>query len=91
MAALVFASARESDVEEADAEKAGDIVVKLRAPVWARTPSNADWPPSCSRTWGYSAPSQRDEVLAIELLEEHRALLRPFFPRFNGHRNQDHR
>ncbi|MFO1460225.1 MAG: adenylate/guanylate cyclase domain-containing protein [Verrucomicrobiota bacterium] len=33
---------------------------------------------------GYSALSQRDEVLAIELLEEHRALLRPFFPRFNG-------
>jgi adenylate cyclase len=33
---------------------------------------------------GYSALSQRNENLAQELLEEHRALLRPLFPRFNG-------
>ncbi|MBI3416598.1 MAG: hypothetical protein HY043_14995 [Verrucomicrobia bacterium] len=33
---------------------------------------------------GYSALSQRNEKLAQELLEEHRALLRPLFPRFNG-------
>ena len=33
---------------------------------------------------GYSALSQRNENLAQELLEEHRALLRPLFTRFNG-------
>ena len=33
---------------------------------------------------GYSALSQRDEKLAQELLEEHRALLRSIFPKFNG-------
>ena len=33
---------------------------------------------------GYSALSQRNEQLAQELLEEHRALLRPLFARFNG-------
>src|SRR6184192_1517124 len=33
---------------------------------------------------GYSALSQRDEKLALELLEEHRHLLREIFPRFNG-------
>ncbi|MBI3418170.1 MAG: tetratricopeptide repeat protein [Verrucomicrobia bacterium] len=33
---------------------------------------------------GYSALSQRNEKLALELLEEHRALLRPLFPKFNG-------
>ena len=33
---------------------------------------------------GYSALSQRNDRLAQELLEEHRALLRPFFPRYNG-------
>jgi len=33
---------------------------------------------------GYSALSQRNEQLAQELLEEHRALLRPLFVRFNG-------
>ena len=33
---------------------------------------------------GYSALSQRDESLAQELLEEHRALLRELFPRFHG-------
>src|SRR5882762_2923644 len=33
---------------------------------------------------GYSALSQRNEKLALELLEEHRALLRPLFARFNG-------
>src|SRR3979490_2783487 len=33
---------------------------------------------------GYSALSQRDDKLALELLEEHRHLLREIFPRFNG-------
>src|SRR5216117_726486 len=33
---------------------------------------------------GYSALSQRNEQLAQELLEEHRALLRPLFAQFNG-------
>jgi adenylate cyclase len=33
---------------------------------------------------GYSALSQRDDKLALELLEEHRQLLRKIFPRFNG-------
>src|SRR5262245_42733550 len=33
---------------------------------------------------GYSALAQRDDELALELLEEHRRLLREFFPRFKG-------
>jgi len=33
---------------------------------------------------GYSALAQRNEALAIQLLEEHRGLLRALFPRFNG-------
>src|ERR671922_657227 len=33
---------------------------------------------------GYSALSQRDDKLALELLEEHRQLLREVFPRFHG-------
>jgi len=33
---------------------------------------------------GYSALSQRDDKLALELLEEHRHLLREILPRFNG-------
>ena len=33
---------------------------------------------------GYSALAQRNEALALELLEEHRRLLRPVFPRHNG-------
>src|SRR2546428_3854605 len=33
---------------------------------------------------GYSALAQRNEKLALELLEEHRRLLREFFPRFGG-------
>jgi class 3 adenylate cyclase len=33
---------------------------------------------------GYSALSQRDSKLALELLEEHRVLLREIFPRFHG-------
>src|SRR5438270_6430875 len=33
---------------------------------------------------GYSALSQRDDKLALELLEEHRQVLRQIFPRFNG-------
>jgi len=33
---------------------------------------------------GYSALSQRDDRLALELLEEHRPLLREIFPRFYG-------
>src|SRR6266702_143186 len=33
---------------------------------------------------GYSVLAQRDDKLALELLEEHRELLREIFPRFNG-------
>jgi adenylate cyclase len=33
---------------------------------------------------GYTALSQRNEALALELLEEHRRILRPIFPSFNG-------
>src|SRR6266536_1946516 len=33
---------------------------------------------------GYSALAQRNEALALELLEEHRRILRSIFPRFNG-------
>src|SRR5712692_4934916 len=33
---------------------------------------------------GYSALAQRNEALALQLLEEHRGLLRALFPRFNG-------
>src|SRR6202011_2380088 len=33
---------------------------------------------------GYTALAQRDDKLALELLEEHRQLLREIFPRFNG-------
>jgi TolB-like protein/class 3 adenylate cyclase/Flp pilus assembly protein TadD len=33
---------------------------------------------------GYSALSQRDDKLALELLEEHRQLFREIFPRFHG-------
>src|SRR5437870_5473066 len=33
---------------------------------------------------GYSALAQSDDKLALELLEEHRQLLREIFPRFNG-------
>src|SRR5438128_8723464 len=33
---------------------------------------------------GYTALSQRNESLALELLEEHRRILRAIFPRFNG-------
>jgi TolB-like protein len=33
---------------------------------------------------GYSALSQRDDKVALELLEEHRRLLREIFPRFHG-------
>src|SRR5437763_7108454 len=33
---------------------------------------------------GYSALSQRDDKLALELLEEHRQILREIFPKFNG-------
>src|SRR5215469_15855820 len=34
--------------------------------------------------FGYSALSQRDDKLALQLLEEHRRLLREIFPRFHG-------
>src|SRR5438309_4566209 len=33
---------------------------------------------------GYSALAQRNEALALELLEEHRRLLRPIFPKHNS-------
>jgi len=33
---------------------------------------------------GYTALAQRDDKLALELLEEHRRLLREIFPRFHG-------
>src|SRR5881392_76057 len=33
---------------------------------------------------GYSTLAQRDDKLSLELLEEHRRLLREIFPRFNG-------
>src|SRR2546423_8524843 len=33
---------------------------------------------------GYSALSQNNPKIAVELLEEHRALLREIFPRFHG-------
>ena len=33
---------------------------------------------------GYSALAQKNEDLSLELLEEHRDLLRPLFPRFGG-------
>src|SRR5205814_6469771 len=33
---------------------------------------------------GYTALAQRNEALALELLEEHRRILRLIFPRFNG-------
>ena len=33
---------------------------------------------------GYSALAQRDDKVALELLEEHRQLLREIFPRFHG-------
>jgi adenylate cyclase len=33
---------------------------------------------------GYSALAQRDQALALDLLEKHREILRSIFPRFNG-------
>ncbi|MCK4754068.1 MAG: adenylate/guanylate cyclase domain-containing protein, partial [Calditrichia bacterium] len=34
---------------------------------------------------GYSAITQKKETLALELLEEHRQILRSFFPEHGGH------
>src|SRR3979411_3120265 len=33
---------------------------------------------------GYTSLSQKDESLALELLEEHRKILYPFFPKHDG-------
>jgi pentatricopeptide repeat protein len=33
---------------------------------------------------GYTSLTQKDESLAMQLLEEHRSLVRPFFPKHNG-------
>ena len=33
---------------------------------------------------GYSAITQKNESLALELLEEHRQILRPLFPKYGG-------
>ena len=33
---------------------------------------------------GYTALTQKNEALAMQLLEEHRRLIRPFFPKHNG-------
>ena len=33
---------------------------------------------------GYTALTQRDEALAMQLLEEHRSLVRPFFSKHRG-------
>jgi class 3 adenylate cyclase len=33
---------------------------------------------------GYTALSQSDEALALEVLKKHNHLLRSFFPKFNG-------
>jgi len=33
---------------------------------------------------GYTALTQKDETFAMTLLEEHRSIVRPFFPRHNG-------
>jgi len=34
---------------------------------------------------GYSALTQQDETLTLELLEEHRKLLHPLFSQYGGH------
>src|SRR6266576_3400422 len=62
---------------------------------WRRITANRAMPPEATEQRklaaimftdmvGYSALSQRDDKLALELLEEHRALLREIFPRFHG-------
>jgi class 3 adenylate cyclase/tetratricopeptide (TPR) repeat protein len=33
---------------------------------------------------GYTSLSQKNEALAMRLLEEHRSLVRPYFPKYNG-------
>ena len=59
---------------------AGSRRIELCLP---KPPSNANSPPSCLPTWLVTARC-RDDKLALELLEEHRQLLREIFPRFNG-------
>src|SRR5213596_3377437 len=62
---------------------------------WRRITANRAMPPEASEQRklaaimftdmvGYSTLAQRDDKLALELLEEHRQLLREIFPRFNG-------
>src|SRR5438552_10003239 len=64
-------------------------------PGWRRITANRDMPPEATEQRklaaimftdmvGYSALSQRDGKLVLELLEEHRQLLREIFPGFNG-------
>src|SRR5437870_8485137 len=62
---------------------------------WRRITANRVMPPEATEQRklaaimftdlvGYSALSQRDDKLALELLDEHRQLLRHIFPRFHG-------
>src|SRR5262249_39418051 len=71
--------------------------VARRSQYRGRDPADRIWPAVSAETShrklaaimftdmvGYSALAQRDDELALELLEEHRVLLREIFPRFQG-------